>query len=175
MFGLFGSREKGAKILDKIWMSGDAKMNACRAMMAANPTCLFAVWFDDTVAVFTAALGNDANIVLAPSLSPDRINGKMLVFGEHHPLRRTEQELFSRLGIREVPVLSALDEPLFRHFGGDKTIALMRQLGMKEDEVLGHPLITKSIRNAQDKIASRVRTERPASSQKAWLELNGLG
>jgi len=39
-------------------------------------------------------------------------------------------------------------------FGGEGTIDVMKNLGLTEDEVIGHSMVTRSIRNAQDKIAN---------------------
>ncbi|HEY5919254.1 MAG TPA: hypothetical protein VIU13_17670 [Chryseolinea sp.] len=39
-------------------------------------------------------------------------------------------------------------------FGGKGTIDVMKNLGLTEDEVIGHSMVTRSIRNAQDKIVN---------------------
>jgi hypothetical protein len=96
----------------------------------------------------------------------------MVIVGEHYPLPAVELEFFKRLNLTEVPVLSSLDEPFFEKFGGAKTTGLMRTLGMKENEVLGHPMISKSIRNAQEKIGAKVKNEKKARSQREWMVLN---
>lgn len=96
----------------------------------------------------------------------------MLVFAEHYPLVHVEQSLYQRLGLKEVPVLFSLDEPFFAKFGGEKTIELMQKLGLKEDEVVAHTMVSKSIRRAQEKIGEKVKVERSASSQEEWFSLN---
>lgn len=48
----------------------------------------------------------------------------------------------------------------------------MKLLGMKEDEVIEHSLVTKSIIKGQNKIAGMVELEQSAPSQKEWLERN---
>ena len=49
-------------------------------------------------------------------------------------------------------------------------------MGLTEDEVIGHSMVTKAIRRAQDKIAETRRvgagTDYPATSAKEWLALN---
>ena len=50
--------------------------------------------------------------------------------------------------------------------------AIMKQMGIQEDELIEHPLISKSIRNAQDKIAQQVNLEQSAQSQKEWIKKN---
>jgi hypothetical protein len=48
----------------------------------------------------------------------------------------------------------------------------MKKLGVKDDEVLGHTMISKSIRNAQEKIAAKVRVEKKTKSQQEWMRVN---
>jgi hypothetical protein len=51
-------------------------------------------------------------------------------------------------------------------------IPLMKLLGMKEDEVIEHSFVSKSIIKGQAKIAGMVNLEQPANSQEEWLEKN---
>ena len=69
-------------------------------------------------------------------------------------------------------VFNSLDEALFKQFGSDKIISLMKMLGMKEEEAIEHELVSKSILKAQDKIALKVTTEMTANSQKEWIDKN---
>lgn len=170
MFELF-KREPETKIIDKIWMSAEAKYKACAAMAAANPGCVFICWFPETFNILKDSLSGN-NLMLASQAASMPLQDKMVVFAEHHPLCRKEIALFKLLNLKEAPVLSSLDEPLFMWFGGEKTIGLMKKLGMDENEVIGSKLITKSIRNAQQKIEKQVVAEREAASQQEWLNLN---
>ena len=43
---------------------------------------------------------------------------------------------------------------------------------MKEDEVIEHNMVSKSIIKGQEKIAEQVRLEQSASSQAGWMEKN---
>jgi hypothetical protein len=171
MFGLFKDREPEIKVIDKVWMSAEAKFKACAAMAALNSTCIFIAWFEQTYKTLSEAVGAE-RILLAQNISNHTLTDKMIVFAEHHPLSKKEFALFSALQLKEVPVLSSLDEPFFMWFGGEKTILLMKKLGMNENEVIGSNLITKSIRNAQQKIEKQVPAEREARSQQEWLMLN---
>jgi preprotein translocase subunit SecA len=76
------------------------------------------------------------------------------------------------LNLQDVQVWSALDEPLFKHFGSDKIIQMMKQLGMKEDVAIEHNMISKAIQNAQEKISKKVLIDQAASSQEEWLKKN---
>lgn len=175
MFGplkaLFRSSEPEVKISDKVWMSAEAKFRACNALVAANPNCVFVCWFSETYKTLNTFLP-DGNLLMAEQVPSALLENKMLVFAEHHPLLRKEMTLFKQVTLKEVPVLSALDEPLFMRFGGERTVDLMKKLGMKEDEVIGSGLITKALRNAQLKIEKQVIAEQAAASQHEWFERN---
>lgn len=110
--------------------------------------------------------------MLASEAASMSFQDKMVVFAEHHPLAKKEIALFTLLTLKEAPVLSSLDEPLFMRFGGEKTIELMKKMGMNQNEVIGSGMITSAIRNAQKKIEKQVVAEREAHSQQEWFTLN---
>ncbi len=168
---LFQSREPEIKIIDKVWMSANAKFKACAAMASLNTKCVFICWFEETYNMLKEIL-NEEQLVLADRATSLSFQDRMIVFAEHHPLSPKESALFKVLNLKEVPVLSSLDEPFFMWFGGARTIELMKKLGMNEDEVIGSNMITKSIRNAQQKIEKQVVVEREATSPQEWLNLN---
>lgn len=175
MFGplkaLFKSVEPEIKVIDKVWLSADAKFKACAAMAAANLNCVFICWFPETLTTLKGFL-NEQNLLPANQASSASLQDRMIVFAEHHPLLRKETELFKLLTLKEAPVLSSLDEPLFMRFGGERTIEVVQKLGMKEDEVIGSSFITRAVRNAQQKIDQQVKVEREASSQQEWFNIN---
>lgn len=140
-------------------------------MAKLNNSCIFIVWFEETHKTLSAIVGEE-RILRAQQAESHMLSGNMIVFAEHHPLARKETALFKSLQLNEVPVLSSLDEPFFMRFGGERTLEIMKKLGMNEDEVIGSGLITKSIRNAQQKIEKHVTVEREAHSQQEWLTLN---
>lgn len=170
MFDLF-KKSKGVKVIDKVWISKEAKWNACAKMVKLDPTVLLVTWFEESY-LESDAKGLGENTVKAQNLSYDKTVGRMVVFTEHYPLASVEQELFTKLQLKEVPVLSGMDEPLFTHFGGEQTIEIMEKMGVDENEIVGHSLITKSIRRAQETIAERSGTDYPATSSKEWFTLN---
>jgi preprotein translocase subunit SecA len=65
-----------------------------------------------------------------------------------------------------------MDEPLFKHFGSDKMIPLIKLLGMKGSESIEHSYVTESITKGQKKIADKVIVEQSAQSQGEWMERN---
>lgn len=171
MFGLF-KKDDTVKVIDRVWMTSQAKWKACGAMLGANPGCLFVGWFEDTVSQLKSILGDRAPVFLAPKMNPADGNGKLVILIEHYPLEQVEQNFFKRQQWKEIPVLSALDEPLFMRFGGKRTIEIIKKLGVGEDEILGHSMIRSAIKSAQRKLAGQVRAEQKASSQEKWFELN---
>lgn len=171
MFGLFRKGES-QKVVDRVWLTSDAKWKACMAMHKANHACLFVAWFEESAQHLRELLGTDVPVITVQEANRERISGKMLIMIEHYPLAETEQDFFRQLQVKEVPVLSALDEPLFMHFGGERLIEMMKKLGIQENEILGHSMISSSIRNAQKKIAALVRSEKKAASQQEWFALN---
>ncbi len=97
-----------------------------------------------------------------------------LVFIEHHPVRQEEQDKFTAMGLTEATVFSALDEPLFRHFGGDRMIEIMHKMGFNEEEVIEHSMVTASIQKAQEKIAGKALLSGNARSQEDWFLNAGI-
>ncbi len=176
MFSLFKKKVGEIKITEKIVISERAKLQAMQAYWQTDKNTVFIFWFEETIRqaeIFFAgqATGN-IPLLTAREAGSHRLAGQTAVFGEHHPLLSKEMELYERLDLGSVVVFSSLNEPLFKHFGGDKIIQLMKQLGMKEDEVIEHNMISKAIRNAQEKIEKKVSVEQSARSQKDWIEKN---
>jgi hypothetical protein len=171
MFGFFKSSDSKVKVVDKVWMTSAARLQACRAMHQANPHCLFLAWFDETADALKQVVPADA-VMLARDVELQQTHNRIVVFAEHYPLRKTEDELYTRLDLTEANVLSALDEPLFSFFGGERIQEMMRRMGMADHEIVGHSMITKSIKRAQEKLEKRVVSEQKATSQQKWFELN---
>jgi preprotein translocase subunit SecA len=70
-------------------------------------------------------------------------------------LQQKENEFFQKLNLQEAEIWSALDEPLFKHFGSEKIIQMMKQLGMKENEAIENTMISKAILSIQAKISKK--------------------
>lgn len=176
MFNLFKKKEPAIKIIDKVWMTEAAKEKAIIEEWKKDKNTVFIFWFDETLqraeSELSKATTEAATFFTAREVSSIRTASKPVIFVEHHPLAEKENILFKKLGLQEVKIWSALDEPLFQLFGGERIIQLMKQLGMKEEEAIEHSMISKSIHNAQEKIASKVSIEQSARSQKDWLLQN---
>ncbi|MDQ1139212.1 hypothetical protein [Pedobacter agri] len=177
MFGLFSKKNRGVTVYDNIWISEEAKFRACLEMNKANPTIVFIAWFEET----RSALENffQRNSVAKQVHLADRLNAdfadKELIFVEHHPLASEEQRKATELGKNEITVLSALSEPLFRLFNGDKIIEMMKKMGINEDEMLENGMISSSVRKAQEEIAKKTIISGSSRSQADWLLNAGIG
>jgi preprotein translocase subunit SecA len=83
--------------------------------------------------------------------------GGLAVIGtERHESRRIDNQLRGRSGRQGDPGESvfflSLEDDLMRLFGGDRVGRLMQTLGIPDDQVIEHSLITKTIQSAQSKI-----------------------
>jgi hypothetical protein len=100
------------------------------------------------------------------------------LFVEHHPLPSVERVFLdvldgvSKLKVQRVRFFVGLDEPLMRAFGGDRIIGLMTQLGMKPDEVIQHPMVDRSIENAQKKLEKAAKNALSTRSVEEWFAQN---
>lgn len=176
MFNLFKKKEGGTKVIDKILMTQTAKWKALAEQWKKNNDIVFICWFDETKRQAEAAFANETSphpeLYATREIHASQLTDKKVIFIEHYPLAQKEKELFEKLQLTEVQVWSALDEPLFKEFGSDKIVQMMKQLGMKEDNVVEHSMISKSIHNAQEKIEKKIQAEQTCPSQKEWMEMN---
>jgi len=82
--------------------------------------------------------------------------GLHIVGSERHEARRIDRQLRGRAGRQGDPGASqfflSLEDDLMRLFGSERIAKLMDRLGAKEGEVLTHPLITRSIEQAQKRV-----------------------
>lgn len=176
MFGLFKKKSGGITVTDKVVIELTAKYKQLLNTWQADKTQVFVCWFeeslDEATAYMQAAGAPDFPLMLAREFRNARIAGKPVIFTEHYPLRSKEEELWQAAGLQQVTVYAALREPLFSRFGGDKIIQVMLQLGMKEDELIEHSMISSSIKKAQEKIEKQITTENTARSQESWINSN---
>ena len=170
MFKFFRKKNVPVTIHDKIWLSENNKFEFLEAEYKKNDRLVFACWFDASfqkLEAFFSAHATQPLIMLAKEIRLPHLSGRPVIFCEHYPVYEKELAVFMDLQLKEVVICSSLDEPLFSLFGGEKITSLMKQLGMMDSESIEHPLISRSIRNAQEKIAKKLVIEYPASSQDA--------
>jgi preprotein translocase subunit SecA len=83
--------------------------------------------------------------------------GGLFILGtERHESRRIDRQLRGRSGRQGDPGVSkfylSLEDDLMRLFGSDRASSVMQRMGLKEGEVIQHPLITRSVERAQKKV-----------------------
>jgi preprotein translocase subunit SecA len=82
--------------------------------------------------------------------------GLHIVGSERHESRRIDRQLRGRAGRQGDPGASqfflSLEDDLMRLFRSERIAGLMDRLGAKEGEVLTHPLVTRSIEQAQKRV-----------------------
>jgi preprotein translocase SecA subunit len=84
------------------------------------------------------------------------VGGLHILGTERHEARRIDNQLRGRGGRQGDPGTSrfylSLEDDLLRIFGADRMQNLMERLGMEEGVPIEHRLITRAIRNAQEKV-----------------------
>ena len=179
LFNLFGKKAAGEThklFKDKVYITSAGKLNACVELAKAYPNALFIAWFKDSAAMYKTYFDQnnlDQNrIILTEMATANLWESGIPVFLEHHPLLSREAALTNNWQLSDIWVFSAMDEPLFKHFGSDKMIPLIKLFGMKESEAIEHAYVTESILKGQHKIAAKVIIEQPALSQAEWMTKN---
>ncbi len=86
----------------------------------------------------------------------DAEGGLQIIGTERHESRRIDRQLRGRSGRQGDPGASifylSLEDDLLRLFGTDRIAGIMDRLGVKEGEVITHPLVTRSIEKAQKRV-----------------------
>ena len=85
--------------------------------------------------------------------------GLFIVGTERHESRRIDNQLRGRAGRQGDPGRSrfflSLEDDLMRLFGGDRIAKIMDTLKMEEGVPIEHPMVTRSLENAQKKVEGR--------------------
>jgi len=166
-------KKKPAPMTDCVWMTDEARV---AGIVRSDPKLVIA-FFEASRARYAALLPN-AKVLLVDQIKPafDKAQeGPEVCVVEHHPLPSQNDRLLEKLvGLSpHTPTFHvALDEPIMRLFGGDRVLAMMQQLGMKPDEWVTHPLVSKSLDNARHKLPAKVSMELQASSMEEWFARN---
>ncbi len=107
-----------------------------------------------TITIATNMAGRGTDIKLTPEV---RQSGGLAIIGtERHESRRVDRQLRGRSGRQGDPGSSqffvSLEDELMRLFGSERISGIMDKLGLKDGEMIQHPMITKSIERAQKKV-----------------------
>lgn len=191
---LFGNKRTNCDIApDKIWLSTDAKFagiakDAAKRSTQQTAAILLVAHFPDTLARLQEIAANSTSApttaALATNLTPDLATGLHLdasttiefIVAERHPLASVDAhvETFAAslpCRCRLVHHLS-LDDPLMQTFAGGWIGQLLENLGMEENECLESKMISRRIRQAQQKLESKAFGNTPAASAAEWMAKN---
>jgi hypothetical protein len=103
----------------------------------------------------------------------------LVLVAEHYPLPEGDEALFSFLSNlpcqSTIRFHSALDEPFFKMFGGDRISNVMKMLetlGQGEKEYISHSLVTSAIQKAQKDIKKKATGNNRVDSMEEWFQYN---
>ena len=107
-----------------------------------------------TVTIATNMAGRGTDIKLGQGVK--EAGGLAIIGTERHESRRVDRQLRGRAGRQGDPGTSqfyvSLEDQLMRLFGSERISRMMDTMGIKEDEVIQHSMISNSIERAQRKV-----------------------
>lgn len=107
-----------------------------------------------TITIATNMAGRGTDIKLTEEVK--KAGGLAIIGTERHESRRVDRQLRGRSGRQGDPGSSqffvSLEDELMRIFGSERIAGIMDKLGLKDGEMIQHPMITKSIERAQKKV-----------------------
>lgn len=186
---------KQSQPTNRIWLTKNAKYQGMANEIAEfladldHPSALFVVaHFPDCLDELEALVAtrrfydDRLYITLAEDLPKvsrrvgDGSGDALLIVGEKHPLRSHDDQILdcarSLNGGFEVIFHVSLEDTIMRRFAGEWVIGTLRQLGMKEDEMIQNPMVSRQLSQAQDKIARRAFGDSRAKSAEEWFQAN---
>src|SRR6185369_8477866 len=128
----FSKKESSSPVKELVFMHNKAKWLAVKKLLAEHPGAIIITWFTDTQLAFqqfVAEQNINPDLFLAREANSFHVAGKTVIFLEHYPLSDKETSLVESWKPDTIFILSSLDEPLFMHFGGERIIQLMQQMG----------------------------------------------
>ncbi|MCB9924855.1 MAG: preprotein translocase subunit SecA [Planctomycetaceae bacterium] len=193
---LFGSKKRTnvEVVPDHIWMTTDAKFaglakEAEERSKSETVAILLVAHFPDVLERLEdvankrdwsvpcrAVPASNLDTDLAASLKLDESAIIDVIVGERHPLPSVDDglEAFAdHLPCRcRFSHHLSLDDPVLEIFGGEWVKNVLRQMGMTEDEAIESQMVSRRIRQAQQKIEGRAYGNFDAESAAHWLEKN---
>ncbi|MEO1972836.1 MAG: hypothetical protein ABGX07_14850, partial [Pirellulaceae bacterium] len=128
-----------------------------------------------SVPVKAVPAGN-LDVNLATSLNLDNSAIIDVIVGERHPLPSVDDRLEEFAD--ELPCRCrfshhiSLEDPVFEIFAGPWVVNVLRKLGISEDQAIESNMVSRRIRQAQQKIEGRAFGSSDANSAAEWLEKN---
>ncbi len=106
------------------------------------------------VTIATNMAGRGTDIKLGPGVA--EAGGLHVIGTERHEARRIDRQLRGRCARQGDPGSShffiALEDDLMRLFGSDRIVKYMEKMGLEEGQELEHPLLNRSIEQAQKRV-----------------------
>jgi preprotein translocase subunit SecA len=106
------------------------------------------------VTIATNMAGRGTDIKLGPGVA--ELGGLHVIGTERHESRRIDRQLRGRCARQGDPGSShffiGLEDDLMRLFGSDKIVKYMERMGLEEGQELEHPLLNRSIEQAQKRV-----------------------
>ena len=107
-----------------------------------------------SVTIATNMAGRGTDIKLGPGVAD--AGGLHVIGTERHEARRIDRQLRGRCARQGDPGSShffiSLEDDLMRLFGSDKIVKYMEKMGLEEGQELEHPLLNRSIEQAQKRV-----------------------
>ncbi|MFT4599874.1 MAG: hypothetical protein ACI857_000041 [Arenicella sp.] len=199
MFGLFKKKEKGAEVVDKIWMDAPARdrglIQDVKRNLEIGKDVVVLYFFKDSgteLEKFFAlhdissqtnnfhlmnAKDADTSMSTASQLA-DQLKGNFhLIFTEHYPTKTKEIMVIEAIQNKTPKVLNpyfyiSMDSPLMKMFGADRMKKMMASMGTGSNEAIEHSMISKSVERAQRKIEASVANPYDKNSAEEWYKTN---
>jgi preprotein translocase subunit SecA len=106
------------------------------------------------VTIATNMAGRGTDIKLGPGVT--EAGGLHVLGTERHESRRIDRQLRGRCSRQGDPGSShffiSLEDDLMRLFGSDRIVKMMEKMGLEEGQELSHPLLNRSIQQAQKRV-----------------------
>ncbi len=106
------------------------------------------------VTIATNMAGRGTDIKLGPGVA--EAGGLHVMGTERHEARRIDRQLRGRCARQGDPGSShfyiSLEDDLMRLFGSDRIVKYMEKMGLEENQELEHPLLNRSIQQAQKRV-----------------------
>ena len=107
-----------------------------------------------SITIATNMAGRGTDIKLSPGVA--EAGGLHVLGTERHESRRIDRQLRGRCSRQGDPGSShffiSLEDDLMRLFGSDRIVKLMEKMGLEEGQELTHPLLNRSIQQAQKRV-----------------------
>ncbi|MEQ9422839.1 MAG: hypothetical protein RJQ09_00370 [Cyclobacteriaceae bacterium] len=112
---------------------------------------------------------NGVKLVAGNDISKIPNSADKIIAAELHPFRAKSDMITETWHLE---VFTSLDTPFFKLIAGERLIPMMEKMGLNEDELIQHSMVTRAIENAQKKAEGMVSNEKEADSIEEWVEKN---